>query len=144
MHVRGPARAHWQQGVDDWTVACAVGARWADDCGRLMSFLRKWVEWCWNNDFQMENLVQRFKELTLYGYASASDPRVPLVRSLSLTRLARFLDPAAAGGALSPLTPTLQQLGQDSSAEDLAFLTSYLTQNNLTASERMIQAVRLT
>jgi len=37
-----------------------------------MSFLRKWVEWCWNNDFQLEDLVQRFKDLTLYAFASPS------------------------------------------------------------------------
>ena len=112
-----------------------------------MTFLRKLVEWCWNNDFQMENLVQRFKELTLYAGWKA---RLAVGGTVALIwGCARCVSTCAApldGRASSPrpLTPTLQQLGQDSSAEDLAFLTAYLSQSNLTAHERMLSAVRRT
>ena len=41
-----------------------------------------------------------------------------------------------------PLTPTLQQLGHESAAEDLSFLTQYLTQSNLTAQQRWEAMVR--
>jgi len=42
-----------------------------------------------------------------------------------------------------PLTPTLQQLGHESAAEDLSFLTQYLTQSNLTAQQRWEAMVRV-